>query len=161
MTMHGQIELAPDGSAEYPGVRQAWLALLARADIEELDQAFSRLAPPPRYEFLRPPESGMVMLRARIGGTGDPFHLGEASVTRCSVRIHGGHTGTGYVLGRQRRKAELVALFDALLMEPDNRSDLERSLLRPLRERLRDERAAGAQSSGTTKVEFFTMVRGD
>ena len=141
--------------------RQEWLSLLARASVEELEQAFEVFAPQPRYEFLRRAEPGMVMLRARIGGTGDPFNLGEASVTRCTLRIHGGYTGTGYVLGRERRKAELVALFDALLQDPRNRAGLDSSLLRVLRERQRRQRADKAQASGSTRVEFFTMVRGE
>ena len=86
--------------------RQGWLSLLARASVAELEQTLLRLSPQPRYEFLRRAEPGMVMLRARMGGTGDPFNLGETSVTRCSVRLSGGCVGTGYVLGRERRKAE-------------------------------------------------------
>lgn len=152
---------APQEGSESHGARQAWLSLLARATVAELDQVLARVTPPPRYEFLRRAEPGMVMLRARIGGTGDPFNLGEASVTRCSVRIRGGFVGTGYVLGRERRKAELVAVFDALLLVPENRAGLELTLLQPLRERQRRQRADKAQASGSTKVEFFTMVRGD
>ena len=68
-------------------------------------------APQLRCEFLRRPETGLVMLRGRAGGTGQAFNLGEASVTRCSVRLSDGQVGTGYVLGRDQRKAELVAVL--------------------------------------------------
>ena len=141
--------------------RQGWLSLLARASVAELEQTLLRLSPQPRYEFLRRAEPGMVMLRARMGGTGDPFNLGETSVTRCSVRLSGGCVGTGYVLGRERRKAELVAVFDALMQDPEHRPRLESSLLDPLRSRLSRQRRDKAVASGSTKVEFFTMVRGE
>ena len=141
--------------------RQGWLSLLARASVAELEQTLLRLSPQPRYEFLRRAEPGMVMLRARMGGTGDPFNLGETSVTRCSVRLSGGGVGPGYLLGGERRQAELVAVFDALLQDPEHRPRLESSLLDPLRSRLSRQRRDKAVASGSTKVEFFTMVRGE
>ncbi len=54
------------------------------------------------------------MLRGRIGGDGAPFNVGEATVTRAAVQLASGETGFGYVLGRDREKARLVALCDAL-----------------------------------------------
>ena len=55
------------------------------------------------------------MVRARAGGTGQRFNLGEATVTRCVVRPDAALTGTqqvgvGYVLGCSHRQALLVAL---------------------------------------------------
>ena len=161
MTIEDAGPAATHACGEAPSARQGWLSLLARASVAELEQTLLRFSPLPRYEFLRRAEPGMVMLRARMGGTGDPFNLGETSVTRCSVRLSGGHVGTGYVLGRERRKAELVAVFDALLQDPDHRPRLELSLLDPLRSRLSRQRGDSAMASGSTKVEFFTMVRGE
>ena len=54
------------------------------------------------------------MLRGRIGGDGAPFNFGEATVSRCAVRLATGETGFGYVLGRDHEKARLIALCDAL-----------------------------------------------
>ncbi len=76
-------------------------------------------------------EDGLVMVRGRIGGDGAPFNLGEATVTRAAVRLASGEVGFGYVLGRDREKARLIALCDALL-QSDQPS--------------RDDRAAGAGS---------------
>jgi alpha-D-ribose 1-methylphosphonate 5-triphosphate synthase subunit PhnG len=141
--------------------RREWLAVLARADTEELEQGLRRNAGGLRYEFLRRPERGMVMLRGRMGGTGDRFNLGEATVTRCTVRLADGAVGSGYVLGRDRRKAELVAVFDALLQEPAYRDTLERDLVSDLRQKQQARRAVQAAAAGASKVEFFTMVRGE
>ena len=161
MTIEDSDAAETQACGESTAARQVWLSLLARACVAELEQTLLRFSPQPRYEFLRRAEPGMVMLRARMGGTGDPFNLGETSVTRCSVRLSSGHVGTGYVLGRERRKAELVAVFDALLQDPGHRLRLEHSLLEPLRSRLSRQRRDSAIASGSTKVEFFTMVRGE
>src|SRR5690606_793551 len=99
--------------------RQRWMSVLAKARNEELDRAWAELADKPRWRSLRKPEAGMVMVRARAGGTGGRFNLGEMTVTRCAVQLDGGATGHAYVAGRDGRKAELAALFDALLQDPD------------------------------------------
>jgi alpha-D-ribose 1-methylphosphonate 5-triphosphate synthase subunit PhnG len=69
--------------------------------------------------------------------------------------------GIGHVLGRDRRKAELVAVLDALLQEPAYRVQLEPELVRPLRAAQDLRRQASAAAAGSSKVEFFTMVRGE
>ncbi len=143
------------------GDRREWLAVLARADADVLEHGLQRWAPNAKREYLHRPEAGMVMLRGRMGGSGDAFNLGEATVTRCSVRLSDGHVGTGWVLGRDRRKAELLAVLDALLQEPAYRARLEPELLAPLRLAQQQRRASAAALAGSSKVEFFTMVRGE
>ena len=39
------------------------------------------------FEWIRPPEIGSIMVQGRAGGTGDPFNLGEVSVTRCTLKV--------------------------------------------------------------------------
>lgn len=151
--------MSPHGDAAPQALRQAWLALLARASTAELELALQRCAPRLRSEFLRRPECALVMLRGRVGGSGAPFNLGEATITRCALRLADGQVGVGHVLGRDKRKAELVALFDALLQEPAYRERLQPDLLAPLRQRQQDARTAVAQAAGASQVEFFTMVR--
>ena len=69
------------------GDRRRWLAVLARADREALEAALAAVQPAPAAETVRRAEAGMVMVRARVGGTGNAFNFGEASVTRCAVRV--------------------------------------------------------------------------
>lgn len=137
--------------------RRRWLAVLARGSRERLEQAVAGLAGEPQ-DLVRAPECGMVMLRGRVGGTGDVFHLGEATVTRCAVRV-GERLGVGYVLGRDRRHAELVALLDALLQDETRRAELLRAVVDPLEREQAQARAQRSREVAASRVEFFTMVR--
>lgn len=138
-------------------LRQRWLRVLAGAQDEELEQQASRHVLP-AFEWLRPPEVGMVMLRARAGGTGLAFNLGEATVTRCTLRA-GDTVGTGHVLGRDPRRAELVARLDAALQDPERHGVLMRTVVEPLEAAKRARRDARSQAAAQTKVEFMTLVR--
>ena len=140
--------------------RAGWLAELAHADTATLETAWSGLRPPPAVEHLRPAEHGLAMVRGRTGGTGRRFNLGEMTVSRCAVRI-GDHVGHGYVAGRDRRKAELVASFDALLQDEERQELLLADLIRPLAAARAAQAAAVARRAAATRVEFFTLVRGD
>ena len=73
----------------------------------------------PAHEDLREPENGLVMVRGRIGGDGAPFNLGEATVSRAAVRLATGEVGFGYTLGRDRQKARMIALCDALIQSTE------------------------------------------
>lgn len=141
--------------------RRRWLGVLSRAERVELEQALATLAGLPTIEQVRAPEPGMVMLRGRIGGTGDAFNLGEATVTRCALRVGAGALGIGYTLGRDRRKAELVALFDALLQDETRRERLQREVIAPMEQRQAAQREAAGRAAAASRVEFFTFVRGE
>lgn len=141
--------------------RQTWLAVLARASCVELEEALTRLGPLPALEHVRPSEPGMFMLRGRIGGTSDAFNLGEATVTRCALRVGSGALGVGYAMGRDRRKAELIAVFDALLQGYTHKMQIQRDTIEPMARRQAEERDVASRQAAMSKVEFFTMVRGE
>lgn len=145
---------------EYPA-RPAWLAVLARATLAELETLMPVVGDLQPLQQVRPPEIGMVMLRGRVGGTGNPFNLGEASVVRCAVRLGDGPLGVSYALGRDKRRAELAALFDALLQNPQHHDELQRSLISPLALAQAQARAQKQRDVAGSKVEFFTFVRGE
>jgi len=140
--------------------RQRWMSVLALASRDELERGWSDLSAPPEYRTLRGPEVGLVMVRARAGGTGTRFNLGEMTVTRCSVELPDGTTGHAYAGGRDRRHAELSAVFDALLQR-ERDGALRRTLVEPLAHAQRARRQAAAARAAASRVEFFTMVRGD
>ncbi len=146
-------------SASNP-VRAQWLAVLARASREELEAFVAALGPLPDRELVRPAEAGLVMLRGRVGGTGDAFNLGEASLVRCAVRL-GCVLGVGYSLGRDKRKAELIALLDALLQDESRTASLVREVVQPLQQRQQARRDAQSRCAASSKVDFFTMARGE
>lgn len=140
--------------------RQRWMSVLAKADFADLDALWTNLPAKPTWTVVRAPEVGMVMARGRAGGTGQRFNLGEVSVTRCAVQLDHGAVGFGYVMGRNRRHAELAAALDAMLQTPSRRDALERAIIAPLALRLEQRRSERARKAAATKVEFFTMVRG-
>jgi alpha-D-ribose 1-methylphosphonate 5-triphosphate synthase subunit PhnG len=152
-------------SAETPAIetarRQKWMAVLSRASAERLEAGWQALDAPPAYDLLRRPETGMVMVRGRSGGTGPKFNLGEMTVTRCVVRLAGGTMGHGYVAGRDRRRAELAAVFDALLQDPATHPAVMRSLVVPVEAELAAAEREAREKAAATKVRFFTMVRGE
>ncbi len=83
-------------------------------------------------ELLRGPETGLVTVRGRIGGGGAPFNVGEATVTRATVRLASGEVGHCYALGRDRQKAKLAAIVDALWQDPAHRDEIETRIIAPL-----------------------------
>lgn len=136
------------------------MAVLAHAEAAEI-AARLRAIDLPDHQDLRAPENGLVMLRGRVGGDGAPFNLGEATVSRAAVRLGTGEVGFGYTLGRDGEKARLIALCDALVQSRDFGPAVERDVIAPLREQLMVERKQVAAETAATKVDFYTMVRGE
>lgn len=143
-----------------PEARRAWMSLLAQAPAARLAALWSDCGPAPAHEILRAPEPGAVMVRGRMGGTGAAFNLGEVTVTRCSVRLGTGQVGHAWVQGLDRAKARTAALIDALMQTPAAER-VETAVLSPLRAEARARDAARAARAAATKVEFFTLVRGE
>src|SRR4249920_4207854 len=112
--------------------RKAAMLVLAHSGAAEIARCLEAVGVPD-HEDLREPENGLVMLRGRIGGDGAPFNLGEATVSRAAVRLSTGEIGFGYVLGRDRQKAQMIALCDALIQSADHAGTVEAKVLVPLR----------------------------
>jgi alpha-D-ribose 1-methylphosphonate 5-triphosphate synthase subunit PhnG len=140
--------------------RQGWMSLMAKAPAEALARHWAALGLAPGFTWLRAPEIGGVMVRGRMGGTGAPFNLGEMTVTRCALRLESGAVGHAYVQGRDKAKAEQAALLDAL-MQTEAAAELREKVLEPLAAEMAAAAAARAGKAAATKVEFFTMVRGE
>jgi alpha-D-ribose 1-methylphosphonate 5-triphosphate synthase subunit PhnG len=144
---------APDPIA----ARQHWMSVLARAPAKAIESGLTGAGPLPEWTRVRGPETGLVMVRGRAGGSGSPFNLGEMTVTRCTVRLASGVAGHAYVTGRDERQAELAAVADALLQDPDRNIRLRETLILPLAEAQRHHRLTRAEKAAATKVEFFAM----
>jgi len=137
------------------------MAVLADAQVAEIEQGLQSLAEPVDHVELRAAETGLVMLRGRIGGDGAPFNLGEATVTRAAVQIASGEVGFAYILGRDQKKARLCAVCDALWQSTRHRDTVERCVLAPIRARLEAERGEARAQTAATRVDFLTLVRGE
>jgi phosphonate C-P lyase system protein PhnG len=141
--------------------RRTVMAILAGAE----GAAIARLAADAALDLdaqpLRGPETGLVTVRGRIGGGGAPFNVGEATVTRASVRLASGTVGHAYALGRDGDKARLSAILDALWQQPDTRGRVETAVVAPLAAAREAERTVRRSETEATRVDFFTMVRGE
>ena len=140
--------------------RQAAMAVLAHSDAAEIADRLGAIMVP-AHEDLREAENGLVMLRGRIGGDGAPFNLGEATVSRAAVRLASGEVGFGYTLGRDRQKARMIALCDALVQSDEFSDAVEAEVLAPLRAALAAEQRRKARETAATRVDFYTLVRGE
>lgn len=138
--------------------RQRWMRLLAAAAPGQLatlaEPVMAHLPPCVR---LRGPEAGLVMLQGRAGGGGAPFHLGEMSVTRCTVRDAEGRIGHAYIAGRDTAKAELAARLDAALQGPAA-AQIETAVIAPLETATTASHTRDAEHAAATRVSFFTLA---
>jgi alpha-D-ribose 1-methylphosphonate 5-triphosphate synthase subunit PhnG len=141
--------------------RRRAVGLLARALGDELDAAWQGLEAQPEAKPVRGPETGLVMVRGRIGGDGAPFNLGEATVTRATVLLASGTAGHAQRLGTDKKAARLAAIFDGLWQEADTRGYVEATLLAPIEKRIALDDTKKAEETAATRVDFFTMVRGE
>ncbi len=134
------------------------MAVLARARKTELDEIVARLGGLPDHVVLKPAETGTVMVEARAGGTGRRFNMGEATMTRCVVRLADGTMGFAYALGTDRPKALVSAVLDALLQSSSD-AGLHDDIAALARAQT-EARQLALRKAAATKVDFFTLVRG-
>lgn len=136
------------------------MGILAQASFEDLAGLWRTTGRDPEIEILRGPESGMIALRGRIGGTGQPFQVGEVSATRVTVRTPAG-VGHAMVIGRNAAHAKLAAVIDGLCEDAEDAQAIEAAIIAPLEDRLKAVDRVRAAETAATRVNFFTMVRGE
>jgi len=141
--------------------RQEWIALLAKADPFLLKKAEKQLGKGIEYAYITKPETGMIMVRARADNKKSGFCLGEISVTKCILKIEKKIMGYAMVMGSDHDHAKNAALFDGLLQIPEYSSKLMQTLIPELKKISRNEKKKQAKQNQDTKVEFFTMKRGE
>lgn len=137
------------------------MAVLAQSEPGEIALLMDTLGELPAHVELRKPESGLVMLRGRIGGDGAPFNVGEATMSRAALRLATQEIGFGYALGRDHDKVRLIALCDALIQTRNFRDAVEMRIVAPIRARLEEARRLADARAAATRVDFFTLVRGE
>jgi alpha-D-ribose 1-methylphosphonate 5-triphosphate synthase subunit PhnG len=140
--------------------RKAVMAVLAHSAAADIAGQLATIALPD-HEDLREPENGLVMVRGRVGGDGAPFNLGEATVSRAAVRLSTGEVGFGYALGRDREKARLIALCDAMVQSNEFDVVIEAQVVAPLRAAMIERQNCKDAEAAATRVDFYTLVRGE
>ncbi|WP_432458967.1 MULTISPECIES: phosphonate C-P lyase system protein PhnG [unclassified Agarivorans] len=141
--------------------RQHWMAILANAPFSELEQRWRKLKLDPPCEVIRQPEIGLAKIQGRVGGNGERFNLAETTITRAAVRLVDGTTGYSYLRGRAKQHALLSALIDALLQQASTAPVLQEAIIQPLAELQQLARQQVAEQAAQSKVDFFTVVRGE
>lgn len=141
--------------------RQRRLSVLAQSDSARLAKHWAALGIDPECELVRGPETGLIALRGRMGGGGAPFNFGEATATRATVRLADGTVGHSIALGRDAAKAKLAAVIDALAQDETMAETIDEQIIVPLEQSIKDRDSRRAAETAATKVDFFTMVRGD
>lgn len=140
--------------------RQRWLAILARAPREVLVAHAAPWTAAHRFDWLREPETGLALVRARIANGGDRFNLGEATITRCIARVQIGSSttaGVGHVLGRDEERARCIARLDALLQQPGLQPRLLAEVIEPLRAARAAADAYEQARHAASRVAFYTL----
>ncbi|WP_420405111.1 phosphonate C-P lyase system protein PhnG [Nisaea sp.] len=151
--------MEPQASPPNSTERKRWMSILAKASYADLNSLWQNLPDKPEWSRIRAPEIGMVMVRGRMGGTGNRFNIGEMTVTRCTVGLTCGAIGHGYVSGRNKEHAEVAAVIDALMQRKERAETVEHSIIKPLELRHLDRRNQASKKAAATKVEFFTVAR--
>ncbi|MCF8607219.1 phosphonate C-P lyase system protein PhnG [Gordonia sp. HY442] len=150
--------------SEVKAERQEWMRVLASADSVAVEDAWEQWQPKPHTQNIRGPEVGLVMIRARTDSAGPRFNLGEATVTRATVRLHGepmseDTVGTAYVLGTDLAHSQAAAQFDALLADPVHHDRVIAEVIEPLQEAQTERDQVRRARERSTQVDFFTVAR--
>ena len=103
----------------------------------------------------------MIMVRAKADGSKKRFNLGEVIVSRCVLEVNQKYLGVSWVLGSNLKHVELAALFDGLMQDPEYHGKLNLSLLQALKEKQKKKDDIIVKDAADTKVEFFTLKRGE
>ncbi|EMK5831411.1 phosphonate C-P lyase system protein PhnG [Citrobacter sedlakii] len=141
--------------------RQRWMRALSWSNAETLNALMQALKLAPEYTLIRAPETGLMQIQARMGGTGNRFFAGDTTLTRAVVRLNSGTLGYSYLLGRNKQHAERCAVVDALLQELAHFQTLMETLIAPLEAEREAQIAARRAEVNASRVDFFTLVRGD
>lgn len=141
--------------------RQHWMSILAKANADQLISISDNLVSLEEFETIRAAEVGLTQVRGRMGGTGSKFNLGDMTITRCVLRSKQGHYGHSYVAGRNKDHATRAAQLDALLQQENQQDELIDTVIKPLEQALAEQAQQKAQEVAQTKVNFFTLVRGE
>lgn len=141
--------------------RRHWMAVLAQSHPEALERCCTPLKLTPDYQLLRPTQIGLVQLQARMEVTGGRFMLGDMTISRAAVQLKDGTCGYSYVIGRNREHAERCAWLDALLQTKAASSRLWDSVIVPLHQQQQVQRAHQQDEVAASRVNFFTLVRGE
>ncbi|MDK9736996.1 phosphonate C-P lyase system protein PhnG [Vibrio sp. D404a] len=141
--------------------RQKWMSVLAQSSFTELKAHWDELGLNAEYAMVRQPEIGLAQVRARMGSTGRQFNMGDVTITRAVIKLNSGELGYSYLQGRDKPHAELAAVIDALMQNGKQAEAINTQVIEPLAAMKHERDSQRRQEVAASKVDFFTMVRGE
>lgn len=141
--------------------RAYWMSVLSRSRAEALLSFWQPINIVADYQILRPTEIGLIQLQGRMESTGQRFMVGDMTVTRAALQIKDGICGYSYILGRDKTHAERCALIDALLQTQSAFNQLWKNVVSPLAKQQQAEHDRQRREVAASRVNFFTLVRGE
>lgn len=141
--------------------RQNWLSVLAHSEPTTLATLWSQQNLQPNYTLLRAPQTGLAQVQGRMGATGNAYNIGDVTLTRAVVKLASNEIGVGYIAGRNKDHCLRVALVDALLQHKDFFQVLYDNVIKPLRQQRQQATQQHEAATNQSKVDFFTLVRGE
>ncbi len=141
--------------------RKNALSILAKSALSNIVECWDSVDIDPVFSFLKKPEVGMVMVRAKAGGDGQQFNMGEMTVTRCVIQLDSKEIGYGYTSGRNPKKSKIIAVIDACFQVNTLNKTIENNIISPLENILMEKESKQKNKVDSSKVDFFTMVRGE
>lgn len=140
--------------------RKDWLGIIAHADKADMCAKWRALGLDVDAKWLRGPEIGLLPMQARMGNTGSKFLFGDATITRAVVEV-AKKAGYAFILGRNKQAAKYAALIDALMQDSAHHTQIKEVVLEPLAQSTQAKHTKQKRAVAETKVDFFTMVRGE
>lgn len=141
--------------------RQHWMSVLARADWADIEHRWKSVGIDLPYTILREPEIGLAQIRGKMANKGDVFNVGDTTITRASVQFKNDVVGHCYTMGRNLDKALTCAVIDGVLQHDQHNQVVMDAVIAPLQQAFIEKRKHRKQEIETSKVDFFTLVRGD
>ncbi|MCF7505644.1 phosphonate C-P lyase system protein PhnG [Vibrio sp. L3-7] len=141
--------------------RKKWMSVLAQSQFSELKTRWEALGLEAKYAMVREPEIGLAQVRARMGSTGRQFNMGDVTITRAVIKLTSGELGYSYLQGRSKPHAELAAVVDALMQNGQQAEVINTQVIEPLAAMKHERDSQRRQEVASSKVDFFTMVRGE
>ncbi|MCG9752515.1 phosphonate C-P lyase system protein PhnG [Vibrio brasiliensis] len=141
--------------------RSYWISTLAQSEYAQIVEHWKATELEPSYQVIRQPEIGLAQVRARMGSTGNPFNMGDVTITRAAIKLDTGEMGYSYLCGRNKPHAELAAVIDGMLQSGVHRQALMQQIIEPLAALKFERDQQRAKEVATSKVDFFTLVRGE
>ena len=141
--------------------RQHWFSVLARSHADLVLERSEPWIVPDDFRVVKPPEVGMLQVQGRTGGKGQAFNIGDITITRCTVCGPDNFYGHAVLSGRRKDYALRVAQLDALLQHPAYHTDCMHNIIMPMHNRWQEAQAQKQARVAQTRVDFFTLVRGE